>query len=106
MGRYGASCTSHESVGGVEGEECIEDHVMAPSGHLGFIVEDCITGPDRDATEGGDDLAIELFETKQDIGLVHCLEIEVGTDHAVAVDNHTAHIGPNFWGVRGLDGSC
>src|SRR6266404_1458336 len=99
MGRHGTGCTSHEGIGGVEGEECIKDHVMAPSGHLGFIVEDSITGPDRDAAEGGDDLTIELFEAKQDVGLVHRLEIKVGANHAVAVDDHTAHVCSNFWSV-------
>src|SRR5258705_5523576 len=79
---------------------------MAPSSYLSFIVEDCITGPDRDATESSDDLAVEFFETKQDVGLVHRLEIKVGANHAVAVDDNSTHIGPDFGGVRGLNGRC
>ena len=73
------------------------------SGDLGFVVEDRVTGADRDAAEGGDDLAVELFEPEQDVGLVHGLEVEVGADHTVAVDDRPAHVGPDFGSVGGLD---
>src|SRR6185437_8137409 len=59
--------------------------------HLCFVVEDRINGADREATERGHDLTIPLLETQQDVGLVHCLQIEIGADDAVAVDHHAAH---------------
>ena len=73
---------------------------------MGLVVEDRITGASWDATEGGHDLAVELFEAKQNVGFVHRLEIKVGADHAVAVDDDPAHIGPDFGSIRGLDRSC
>src|SRR5262245_56712405 len=73
-------------------------------GHAGFVVEDGIAGTDWDTAEGGDALAIELLKAKQDVGLVHRLEIEVGADDTVAVHNRTTHVGSNFRRVRGLDG--
>src|SRR5215831_12088494 len=71
--------------------------------HPCFRVEDCVTGPNGYASEGCDRLTVELFDTKQDVGLVHSLEIEVGADDTISVDDRAAHVGPNFRSVRGLD---
>ena len=47
---------------------------------------------------------MEFLEAKQDVGLVHGLEIEVGSNDAVAVDGHVALVGTNFGSIRSLDG--
>ena len=73
---------------------------------LSFVAQDGIAGSDWDASERGDGLTIELLDAKQDVGLVHCLEIEVGTDHTVGVDCRATHVGADLWSVGGLDGRC
>jgi hypothetical protein len=37
--------------------------------YLGFVVEDGVTGTNWDAAEGGDDLAVELFERSKTLVL-------------------------------------
>ena len=71
--------------------------------HPCFVVKDAVTGPYGDAPEGRDGLAIELLDTKEHVGFVHCLEVEVGSDDPVAVDNGSTHICPNLRRVRSLD---
>lgn len=78
---------------------------MPPLRERSFVVEDGVTGSNRDAAEGGDGLAIELLDAEEDVGFVHRLEIEVGTDDTVAVDNRAAHVGTDLGSVRGLDGT-
>src|SRR5262245_36454081 len=73
--------------------------------HLCFVVKDSVTGPNRDAPERRDGLAIELLNPEKDVGLVHCLQVEVGSDDTVAVDNGSTHICPNLRCVRSLDRS-
>src|SRR5882672_6935031 len=78
--------------------------IVCSLNHLGFVRENGVHGADGDATEGGDGLAVELFETKQDVGLVHRLEIEVGPDDTVRVDHGATHVGADHRGVGSLDG--
>src|SRR5216684_4767157 len=72
----------------------------------GFVGEDGVYGANRDAAEGGDGLAVELFQTEEDVGFVHGLEVEVGPQDTVAIDDGPAHVSADHWGVRGLDGGC
>src|SRR6266704_3823161 len=79
---------------------------MFLSSNLRFVRENSITGSDRDAAEGGDGLAVEFLDTKQDVGFVHRLEVEVGADDAVAVDYGTAHVCADGRGVTRLYSTC
>ena len=77
---------------------------MSPfSGHCGFVVKDRIAGANRDATERRDGFAIELLDAEEHVGFVHSLEVEVGSDDTVAVDDCSTHVGSDFWRVGGLD---
>src|SRR5216684_8231026 len=71
-----------------------------------FVGQDGVYGANRDAAEGGDGLAVELLEAKEHVGFVHRLEVEVGAEDAVAVEDRPAHVSADHWRVRGLDGSC
>src|SRR5262245_38444730 len=73
--------------------------------HLCFVVEDRITSPDGDAPECSDWLSIELLNPKEYVGLVHGLQVEVGSDDTVAVDDGSTHICPYLRCVRSLDRS-
>lgn len=66
---------------------------------LRLVGEDGITGTDRDAAEGGDGLAIEFFNSQQDVGFVHGLKVQIGSNDTVAVDDRTTHVGSDFRGV-------
>jgi len=50
--------------------------------------KDRVASANRDPAERGDDLAVELFEAEKNVGFVHRLEVEVGADDAVGVDDH------------------
>src|SRR5262249_14381408 len=70
----------------------------------GFVVEDGVAGPDRDTPKRRDRLPVELLDPQQNVSLVHGLEVEVSSNNTVGVDNRTAHVCPDFWSIRSLDG--
>src|SRR6516162_6147415 len=72
--------------------------------HVSFGIDESIARPNRYASERGNWLSFKLLNPEQDVSLVHGLEIEIGTDDAVAVDDRATHIRPDLWSVRGLDG--
>lgn len=78
---------------------------MPPLSERSFVVEDGVTGSNRDAAEGGDGLAIELLDTEEHVGFVHRLEVEVGSDDTVAVDDGPTHVRTDLRGVGGLNGT-
>jgi hypothetical protein len=75
------------------------------SHYLRLIIQYRVTSSDRNASERGNDFTVELAQLQEYIRFIHRLQIEVGANHAVAVDNRAAHVGADFRGVGGLNRS-
>jgi hypothetical protein len=73
------------------------------SGDVRFVIGESVASADWDTPKGSYWLALELFDSEQDVRFVHGLKIEIGADYAVGVDDRSTHVGSDFWSVRGLD---
>src|SRR6516162_3821504 len=76
--------------------------MVSSLGNLDFVVQDRVASSDGSPTESRDGLPVELLNPEEDVGLVHRLQIEIGPNDTVAVDDRAAHIGPDLGGVRSL----
>src|SRR5215469_434743 len=78
---------------------------MRDSLDCAFVVEDCVAGSNGDSPKGGDGDTVEFLNTKENVGFVHGLEVEVGSDDTVAVDDGASHVRADFRSIGSLDDS-